>query len=200
MEAAGADWLHLDVMDGHFVPNLTIGPAVVAAVAKVATRPLDCHLMIADPWAYADRFLDAGAATLTIHLEVARPRPDDARQLLMHIRDRGCRPAMALNPDQDVADLAPFLDLLDMVLVMSVFAGFGGQAFRPEVLDGARRLRSELGFGGLVEMDGGIGPDTIAAAAGAGVDVFVAGTAVFGADDLTARISELRQLATNARA
>jgi ribulose-phosphate 3-epimerase len=200
IEDAGADWLHVDVMDGHFVPNLTIGPPVVRAIRRVARVPLDVHLMIEDPWRYAEPFLDAGSAVLTFHLEVARARPDEALALIETIRAAGARPAMALNPDQDVRALAPFLPRLDMVLVMSVFPGFGGQSFMPGVLAGVRTLRGELGFGGEIEMDGGIAPDTIAACAGAGTNVFVAGTAVFGAADRAGRIAELRRLAAAARA
>jgi ribulose-phosphate 3-epimerase len=198
VEAAGADWLHVDVMDGHFVPNLTIGPPVVAAIKSTATRPLDVHLMIDDPWRYVDAFLDAGADTLTFHLEVAEQ--GDAMGLIERIHARGARAAMALNPDADVVRLAPYLPALDMVLVMSVFPGFGGQKFMPEVLAGVRRLRGELGFCGDVEMDGGIGPDTIEACASAGTDVFVAGTAIFGAPDRRARIAELRRRAETAAA
>ncbi|MCC6784388.1 MAG: ribulose-phosphate 3-epimerase [Planctomycetes bacterium] len=199
VESAGADWLHLDVMDGHFVPNLTIGPPVVAAIARVATKPLDVHLMIEDPWTYAPRFLESRPAVLTIHLEVARRRPQEALALLDAIRAAGARPGMALNPDQDVRALSPFLPALDLVLVMSVFAGFGGQRFMPAVLEGPRVLRQELGFRGEIEMDGGIAPDTIARAAAAGVNAFVAGTAVFAAPDRAARIAELRAAAESAR-
>jgi ribulose-phosphate 3-epimerase len=193
VEAAGADWHHVDVMDGHFVPNLTIGPPVVAAISKVARLPLDVHLMIDDPWQYADAFLDAGASVLTFHLEVAGR--GDAGALIEKIQARGARAAMALNPDADVRGLEPFLPSLDMVLVMSVFPGFGGQRFMPEVLHKVRALRGELGFAGEIEMDGGIGPDTIEACAEAGTNVFVAGTSVFGAPDLAARVSELRERA-----
>ena len=193
VEAAGADWLHVDVMDGHFVPNLTIGPPVVAAIKQAATVPLDVHLMIEDPWQYADAFLDAGADVLTFHAEVAGR--GDAHALIRKIKARGARAAMAVTPDHGVDGLVPYLGALDMVLVMSVFPGFGGQKFMPEVLDKVRSLRGPLGFAGEIEMDGGIDPVTISACAEAGTNVFVAGTAVFGAQDRAARIAELRELA-----
>ncbi len=196
VEQAGADWLHIDVMDGHFVPNLTIGPPVVAKIKEVATKPLDVHLMIEDPWKYADPFLDAGADVFTFHLEVADR--GDAMALIDKVKSRGVRVAMALNPDADVRRIEPYLRSLDMVLVMSVFPGFGGQKFMAEVLDSVRTLRGDLGFDGEIEMDGGIAPETIEACAGAGTNVFVAGTAVFGAADVKARITELRSKAAAA--
>ncbi len=196
VEQAGADWLHIDVMDGHFVPNLTIGPPVVAKIKEVATKPLDVHLMIEDPWKYADPFLDAGADVFTFHLEVADR--GDAMALIDKVKSRGVRVAMALNPDADVRRIEPYLRSLDMVLVMSVFPGFGGQKFMPEVLDSVRVLRGDLGFDGEIEMDGGVAPETIEACAGAGTNVFVAGAAVFGAADVKARIAELRWKATAA--
>ncbi len=196
-ESGGADWLHVDVMDGHFVPNLTIGPPVVAAIQRVASRPLDVHLMIEDPFRYADAFLDAGADVFTYHVEIARQRPDAGRELAAHVRRRGARPAMAINPDGDPDWLAPFLPDLDMVLVMSVFPGFGGQEFMPEVLAKIGRIR-ELGFDGEIEMDGGIDPDTVQASAAAGTNVFVAGTAIFGHDDVAGRIAALREGARTA--
>lgn len=197
VEAAGADWLHLDVMDGHFVPNLTMGPPIIAAIKKVASVPMDVHLMIEDPWKYADDYLDAGADVLTFHLEVAER--GDPMELIEKIKSRGARAGMAINPDADVCHLVPYLPHLDMVLVMSVFPGFGGQKFMTEVLDSVSRLRTELGFTGEIEMDGGIGPSTIEACAAAGTNVFVAGTAVFGADDVPARIRDLREVAASAR-
>ncbi len=197
-EDGGADWLHVDVMDGHFVPNITIGPPVVEKIKAVASIPLDVHLMIEDPWKYAPEFVDAGGDVITFHLEVAEK--GDAAGLIGDIRKRGAQPGMALNPDADVARLAPYLDDLDMVLVMSVFPGFGGQKFIAEVLDGVRALRTTHGFTKRIEMDGGIGPETIEQCAEAGCDTFVAGTAVFGAPDIRERIAQLRDSAEKASA
>lgn len=196
VEVGGADWLHLDVMDGHFVPNLTFGPVVVDALKKVATKPLDVHLMITDPWRYADAFLDAGSDWLTFHVEVEGN--GNAVELLRRIRARGRKAGLSLQPDTPVERLRPYVGELDLVLVMSVFAGFGGQKFMPEVLPKVAALRA-MGFGGVVSIDGGIGPKTVGTAAAAGVDAFVAGTAVFGSPDRAARIAELRQLAEAGR-
>ncbi len=195
VEQGGADWLHLDVMDGHFVPNLTFGPVVMEAIRRVATKPLDVHLMITDPWKYADAFLDAGAQCLTFHVEV--DGSGDAIGLLRKIRARGAKAGLSLQPDTPVERLRPYVGELDLVLVMSVFAGFGGQKFLPSALERPPALRA-MGFGGDISMDGGIGASTIAEAARAGVNVFVAGTAVFGAQDRATRIAELRRLATAA--
>jgi ribulose-phosphate 3-epimerase len=189
--AAGADWLHLDVMDGHFVPNLTIGPAVVAAIRRATTLPLDVHLMITDPARYAPRFIDAGADWVSIHGEIG----PTAAGVLADIRARGARPAMAINPETPLAAVADLLTALDMLLVMSVHPGFGGQAFIPETLpklEEARRRRADLGAGFLIEVDGGITTENVAAAALAGADVIVAGTAIFGAPDYALAIRAMR--------
>jgi len=191
-EAAGADWLHLDVMDGHFVPNLTMGPDVVKAIRRATTIPLDVHMMVSDPGRYAPRFIEAGADWVSIHHE-ACPEP---RDVIADIRTRGARPSLAVSPDTPVAVLAPTAAELDMVLVMSVHPGFGGQRFIPESLGKlaeARALRERLGLRFLIEVDGGITLENAAAAAAAGADVLVAGTAFFGAADYAAAITAMRR-------
>ena len=187
VEDCGADWLHVDVMDGHFVPNLTIGPPVVKALKAVARRPLDVHIMITDPVRYAADYVKAGADVLTCHLET---QPE----ALSLIREAGARAGLAVNPGSEIAPVRDLLDQVDMVLVMSVNPGFGGQSFMPEVLGKIETLR-EWGFTGDVEIDGGIAPATVGDAAAAGANVFVAGSAVFGSDDWADTIRRLRDTA-----
>jgi ribulose-phosphate 3-epimerase len=197
--AAGADWLHLDVMDGHFVPNLTIGPGIVAAIRRATTLPLDVHLMITDPVRYAPRFIEAGADWVSIHHETC-PEP---RELIADIRARGARPALAINPETPIAAVAAVAAELDMLLVMSVHPGFGGQGFIPETipkLEDACRLRERLGAKFLIEVDGGITTENVSKVAAAGADVIVAGTAVFRAPDYAAAITAMRRNMGDAQA
>lgn len=190
VEDCGADWLHVDVMDGHFVPNLTVGIPVVAALAKVARRPLDVHIMISNPSEYAEQYVRAGAHMLTCHLETEP-------EALGLIRKAGGKAGLAVNPGTDIDPVRELLDELDMVLVMSVQPGFGGQSFRADVLPKIERLR-QWGFQGDIEIDGGIAPDTVGDAASAGANVFVAGSAVFKSKDWASTIATLRATAQSA--
>jgi len=198
IEAAGADWLHVDVMDGHFVPNLTIGPPVVKAIHGAARVPLDVHLMISEPVRYAADYARAGAHVLTFHLETT-PSPAAVAEAIAAFRETGVpKVGVALNPDTPLDGLEGALGDLDLVLVMSVFPGFGGQSFIADVLPKVRRLR-ELGYRGHVEMDGGLNAETLPLCAEAGADCLVAGSAIFGAEDRPGTIREFRRLAQAAR-
>ncbi len=186
-----ADWLHVDVMDGHFVPNLTIGLPVVSALLKHTGLPLDCHLMIADPDRWAPEYAEAGAANVTIHVEAASA---PVRTLRM-IRSAGARAGLAVNPGTAIEPYADLVGEVDMVLVMTVEPGFGGQHFLDLVLPKvtrARQLISRHGGEIWLQVDGGVSDETIERCAEAGADVFVAGTAVFGAQDPVAAIRQLR--------
>jgi len=178
VEGAGADWVHVDVMDGHFVPNLTFGPKMVADLRKATRLPLDVHLMIERPEDWVDRYADAGASYLTIHVEAARDVPGALRA----IRGRGVRPGITLNPETPVEAVLPYLAAVDLVLVMSVRPGFGGQSFIENSLEKVSRLRAALDARGIaaeLEVDGGIKPDNAARVAAAGATVLVAGSAVY---------------------
>jgi len=175
LEAAGVQGLHLDVMDGHFVPNLTYGPLIAEAVRKCTDLPLEVHLMISSPADYIRQFRDAGSDHLTFHFEaVADPRP-----VFDAIHDAGCTAGLAFNPPTPVSAIEPFIDLCDSILVMSVMPGFGGQKFDPGALDKLRQLRSHPGHHPLLGIDGGIHESTIAAAAAAGAELFAVGSAIF---------------------
>ena len=190
-QAGGADLLHLDIMDGHFVPNLTIGPAVVKAIRRVTDLPLDAHLMVTDPMAFVGPFRQAGADWLTFHWEVS----DDPRAMAAKIRALGARAGMALNPDTPFDRAAAVLGDLDLLLVMTVHPGFGGQAFRPEVVPkiaAAAAWKLEHGLSYAIEVDGGIGPDQAPQVVGAGAEILVAGSAVFGRGDPAAQVRAIR--------
>ena len=183
----GADLLHLDVMDGHFVPNITFGPPLVKSIRGVTDAVLDCHLMITEPTRYVEAFCDAGADWVSVHVEA----PDDIHRALDMIRAKGARPGIVLNPDTPLEKAEPYLEAAGFVLIMSVFPGFGGQSFIGDVLDKVRQLRAR-GYGGEIEIDGGIDATTAPLAIEAGCDVLVAGTAVYGQDDRAAAIRDLR--------
>ncbi|MBM3672496.1 MAG: ribulose-phosphate 3-epimerase [Actinobacteria bacterium] len=179
--APEADLLHVDVMDGHFVPNLTIGPPVVAALRARTDLFLDCHLMVDNPGVLLGDFADAGANRCIVHIELGDPRP-----LFAEMRERGMGVGLVLNPDTAVDTVLPYLEEIDLLLVMSVNPGWGGQAFIPEVLDKVRVARKAIDDARLpveIEIDGGISETTAPSAAEAGVDILVAGSAIFRADD-----------------
>ena len=194
----GADWLHVDVMDNHFVPNLTIGLPVVKALRQATGLPLDCHLMIDDPDRWAPAYAEAGARNVTVHAEAAA----DPARLARDLRKAGALAGLAVKPG---TPLEPYLELLrgyDTLLVMTVEPGFGGQEFRSEVLPKVREARRRVESGHLtlaIEVDGGINAETIAAAAEAGADVFVAGSAVYAADDPEKAVQKLRERARRAQ-
>ena len=190
--AGGADWLHVDVMDGHFVPNLTFGAPIVRALRKLTDRPLDVHLMVERPEHYLEEYAEAGANVFTFHPEATV----HVQRHLAAARERGMLAGLALNPSTPVNAIEDLLDDIDLVLVMSVNPGYGGQTYLPHATDKIRRVRALLDRGGVratLEVDGGITTETIGVAWGAGADTFVAGTAVFGAADPAQSIRDLKR-------
>ncbi len=189
--AAGADVIHIDVMDGHFVPNITIGPLVVDAVRKICELPLDVHLMISDPDKYIDDFVAAGADWITVHVEAST----HLHRTIHRIKDLGKKAGAVLNPATSLTSLDYILEDLDLVMLMSVNPGFGGQSFIPSTLDKVRELKGMIDQKNLtvgIEIDGGVSPSTISEISEAGVNIFVAGSAVFGAEDYSKTISTLK--------
>lgn len=192
VEEAGADLIHVDVMDGHFVPNITIGPLIVEAARRATDLPLDVHLMISDPDAYVDDFAKAGADIITVHAEAV----EHLHRSIQRIRMAGPKAAVSLNPATPLHGLEYVLGDLDMVLLMTVNPGFGGQKFIRAVLPKIKRLRRILEERGLnveIEVDGGIGPEVIAEVSSAGADVFVAGSAIFLSEDYKSTIQRMRE-------
>jgi len=190
-----ADTLHVDVMDGHFVPNLTIGPPVVKSLRKYTDLYLDCHLMITNPGEYLAAFKEAGANGCSVHVEVG-----ETAALIAQCRDLGLDAGLVVNPETPIEAALPFLDRIDLLLVMSVHPGFGGQKFMPEVMSKLEAVRAEVDRRGLkvaVQVDGGIDVNTAPVAAAAGADVFVAGNAIFGSDDPRAAAARLRAAAAS---
>lgn len=192
VENAGADIIHLDVMDGVFVPNITFGIKMVADLKKIATKPLDCHLMIVSPEKYVKKFAEAGADYVTVHYEACK---ENLANVLKLIKSCGVKCGLVINPDTPVEKIVNEIPLCDMVLVMSVFPGFGGQSFISDVLVKVCEIRDIIDknhYNCLIEIDGGINPRTALAAKKAGCDVLVAGSSVFGAKDAAKAISDLR--------
>ena len=194
LEAAGADVLHLDVMDGHFVPNLSYGPMVIARLRELTSLRFDAHLMISEPGRYLDEYVQAGCEAITFHVE-AEP---NGEELLDRIRDAGCLAGIALNPGTPTEQIETLLPHCDLALVMSVEPGFGGQAFQPQSLKKLQRLREIVPTNTLLSIDGGIGPKTIESAAAAGADLFVVGSAIFDAPDYRVAMELLRSRALRA--
>jgi len=197
MENEGADLIHMDVMDAHFVPNLTFGAPIIKKMRTYSKLPFDVHLMISDPLKYAEDFAKAGADIITFHIESDSP----VRETIEKIRSLGVKAALSVKPKTPVEEVFPYLDSLDMVLIMTVEPGFGGQSFMEDMMPKVRALREEITRRGLdvdIQVDGGISDKTIATAAKNGANVFVAGSALFGAPDSRAMMATLKKLAEEA--
>jgi ribulose-phosphate 3-epimerase len=192
VEAAGADMVHVDVMDGHFVPNFTIGPPIVKAIRKTTKLPLDVHLMMTNPEAFIPEFIKAGSDYLTVHVETC----PHLHRTIQSIKEEGVKAGVTLNPATPLASIEEILPEVDLLLVMSVNPGFGGQSFIPQVLDKLKRARKMIDDRGLkveLEVDGGVKPENMASLSQAGADIFVAGSAVFGSPDYKATIQKMRK-------
>ncbi|GKV67754.1 ribulose-phosphate 3-epimerase [Sporosarcina sp. NCCP-2716] len=199
VERGGADWIHVDVMDGHFVPNITIGPLIVEAIRPVTELPLDVHLMIEEPDRYIEQFAKAGADYITVHVEACR----HLHRTIQLIRSFGVKPGVVLNPHTPVESIQHVLEDIDLVLFMTVNPGFGGQKFIPSVVPKVKQLSDMLKERGLsvdIEIDGGITPETIGPCVEAGATVFVAGSAVYNKEDRAAAISDIRSAGEQALA
>ena len=193
VEQAGADWIHCDIMDGHFVDNISFGPEIVRIVRKETNLPLDVHLMIQAPDHYATRFVKAGANSITVHVE--REAKHDVEKTLRAIRDAGCRPGLSLNPPTPFESVEPFLDKIELLLVMTVHPGFGGQSFRPQMMKKVKRAAKWNNSHERkieIEVDGGINAETARLSIQNGANVLVAGTSIFRAKDYREAIRELR--------